>query len=191
MEIIELTVGKVFLFFETILNFIIPAGLGFAKLSIYLISLILTSLMIIWWIKFELVNQDEIDYWQSFLKSRKDFKFIKNQEKNFKRIKAIFINDKIRGLIEIDNFVNSIVDMFDYGEYTLEEKVDKIPDDVAKNKEDLKKSIKIVNLIREKINKGEDVNLKDEEFNLVFNSYEKFLTDLGIVTTENFLVETR
>ncbi|MCS7200681.1 MAG: hypothetical protein NZ822_00820 [Patescibacteria group bacterium] len=191
MEIIELTVGKVFLFFETILNFIIPTGLGLAKLSVYLTSLILTSLMIIWWIKFELVNQDEIDYWQSFLKSRKDFKFIKNQEKNFKRIKAIFINDKIRGLIEIDKFVNSIVDMFGYGEYTLEEKVDKIPDDVAKNKEDLKKSIKIVNLIKEKINKGDDVDLKDEEFNIVFNSYEKFLIDLGIITTENFLVETR
>jgi hypothetical protein len=188
MEILQLTIGKIFLFVEKVLELIIPSSLILNKLFIFLLSIISTFLMILWWIKLELKNEDEIDYWQSLFKSKKDYFFIKNQRKTFEKIKKIFYQDEVKGLIEIDKFLKTIIEMFGYSENNLEDNIEKLPSTISKNKEDIKKAIKIVSLIKEKLENNEEITLKKEEYFLVFHQYEQFLADLSVITSDNFLV---
>lgn len=182
-EIFELTFGKIFIFLETLLKLIIPSEAYLAKIFIFLLSIILSSFLVFIWIKLELKNQDEIDYWQSFFKSRRDYKFIKQQKKSFEKIKKIFLQDKIAGLIAIDNFLKQVIEMFGYSGESFEEKIDQLPQEIIKTKEEIKKAIKIVSLIKEK----EQFKLNDNEYNLIFDTYQKFLLDLGVVTNDDLL----
>lgn len=184
VEIFELTFGKVFTFIETLLRLIIPSEIYLTKIFIFLLSIILSSFLIFTWIKLELKNQDEIDYWQSLLKSRRDYKFIKSQKKNFEKIKKIFSQDKVKGLVAIDDFLKQIIEMFGYSAESLEEKIDQLPQEIFKSKEEVKKAIKIVSLIKEK----EQANLRESEYYLVFDTYQKFLLDIGAITNDSLLV---
>lgn len=184
IEIFELTFGKIFIFFETLLKFVIPSEVHLTKIFIFLSSIILSLFLIFTWIKLELKNQDEIDYWQSFFKSKRDYAFVKNQKKRFEKIKKIFSQDKISGLVAVDDFLKEIIEMFGYSGESLEEKIDQLPQEIIKTTEEIKKAIKIASLIKEK---GQ-FNLKESEYYLIFDTYQKFLLDLGVITNDNLLV---
>lgn len=184
VEIFELTFGKIFAFIETLLKLIVPSEIYLTKIFIYLSSIILSSFLIFVWIKLELKNQDEIDYWQSIVKSKRDYNFIKKQKNKFETIKKIFSQNKTKGLIAIDDFLRQIMEMFGYSNENLEEKINQLPQKIFKITEDIKKAIKIVSLIKEK----EQIKLKENEYYLIFNTYQKFLLDLGIITNDNLLV---
>lgn len=188
VEIFELTIGKIFLFIETLLRIIIPSGVSLAKIFIFLFSIILSSFLIIVWIKLELKNKDEISFWQLIFKSKRDYKFIKKMKNNFTKIKNTFTQDKIKGLIAIDDFLKQIIEMFDYPGENLEKKIDQLPQEIIKTTTEIKKAIKIVGLIKEKKQRGEELSLKENEYDLIFDVYQKFLVDLRVVPNENLLV---
>ncbi len=188
MSIFQLTIGKILFLIETITNYFIGKGFYLFKSSIFLLSLLFSIFLIFLWFRYELKNKDEIKKWQLYLKTVKDYLFLKNPKKNFEEIKKIFYQDKILALQEINKFLDFVLTNFGYSG-TLEEKIEKVNEIVLPNKEDLKKALTIYKLIEEKIKNNEKVELSDDEYLLVFHQYELALFNLNIINQEDFLAK--
>lgn len=187
MTLFELNFEKFFLQLESIVKSNFISIFLFLKTFVFLFSLVLSVFLLYVWIKLEIKNRDEIDFWKFIIKTTKDFYFIKSSKKSFEEIKKKFYQDKLQGLIEINNLLNLVLETFGY-QGSLDEKLKKINKEILPSLEETKKAVKIVEILKEKKEKGEEINLDEEEYFMIFHQYEIALKDLNILTTEDFLV---
>jgi hypothetical protein len=186
MTIFDLTIGRIISLVESINRILFQTPIEILKAFGFFFSLFLTGLMIFFWIKMEKQSKDEFNYWKYLIKNWKDFYFFKKAKKNFEEIKKFFYQDKNKALIEINKFFDLTLYAFGY-EGTLEEKLNKVPPEILQNLDEIKKAIKIVSLIEEKLKNNEEVNLTEDEYFIIFHEYEKALFNLNILSTEDFL----
>jgi hypothetical protein len=188
MTIFDLTIGRIINLVEGINKLLFQTPFEILKALGLFFSLFLTGLMVFVWIKIEKETKDEIGYWKTLIKNQKDFYFLKKPKKNFEEIKKTFYEDKNKALIEINKFFDFVLEVFGY-EGSLEEKLSKVSPLILPNLEEIKKAIKIVKIIEEKIKNQEEINLTEDEYFIIFHEYEKALLNLNILTTEDFLVK--
>jgi hypothetical protein len=188
MAIFDLTIGRIINLVEGINKFLFQTPVEILKALGLFFSLFLTGLMVFVWIKIEKETKDEIGYWKTLIKNRRDFYFLKNSKRYFLKIKKNFYEDKNEALIKINKFFDFVLDVFGY-EGSLEEKLSKISPLILPNLEEIKKAIEIVKIIEEKIKNQEEINLSEDEYFVIFHEYEKALLNLNILTTEDFLVK--
>jgi hypothetical protein len=188
MTIFDLTIGRIINLAEWINKFLLQTPVEILKALGLFFSLFLTGLMVFFWIKIEKETEDEIGYWKTLIKNRKDFYFLKKPKKNFEEIKKIFYEDKNKALIEINKFFDFVLEVFGY-KGNLEEKLNKISPLILPNLEEIKKAIEVVKIIEEKIKNQEEINLTEDEYFVIFYEYEKALFNLNILATEDFLVK--
>jgi len=189
MTIFDLTIGRIINLVESLNKFLLETPIEILKAFGFFFSLFLTALMILYWIKMEKETKDEIGYWQSLIKNQKDFYFLKKPKKRFEEIKKIFHQDKNKALIELNDFFDFVLQVFGY-EGSLKEKLDKISLEILPNLEEIKKAFKVVNIIKEKLNNNEKIDLTDDEYFIIFHEYEKALFHLNILAREDFLVRS-
>jgi hypothetical protein len=188
MAIFDLTIGRIINLVEGINKFLFQTPFEILKALGLFFSLFLTGLMVFVWIKIEKETKDEIGYWKTLIKNRRDFYFLKNSKRYFLKIKKNFYEDKNKSLIKINKFFDRVLDAFGY-EGSLEEKLNKVSPLILPNLEEIKKAIEIVKIIEEKIKNQEEINLSEDEYFVIFHEYEKALLNLNILTTEDFLVK--
>jgi hypothetical protein len=188
MTIFDLTIGRIISLVEGINKLLFQTPIEILKALGLFFSLFLTLLMVLAWIKMEKETKDEINYWKTLIKNRRDFYFLKKPKKNFEEIKKIFYEDKNKALIEINKFFDFVLEVFGY-EGSLEEKLNKVSPLILPNLEEIKKAIEIVKIIEEKIKNQEEINLTEDEYFVIFHEYEKALLNLNILATEDFLVK--
>jgi hypothetical protein len=100
-------------------------------------------------------------------------------------IKKVFLLDKKAALIKVYYYLNRIIDFYGYSGNTLEEKFKNFPDSVFENKNDFLKSIKILEILKNKIDKKEEIKLNEEEILFIIKVIEKGLVNLLIIDPEN------
>jgi hypothetical protein len=100
-------------------------------------------------------------------------------------IKKVFLLDKKAALIKVYYYLNRIIDFYGYSGNTLEEKFKNLPDSVFENKNDFLKSIKILEILKNKIDKKEEIKLNEEEILFIIKVIEKGLVNLLIIDPEN------
>jgi len=188
MTIFDLTIGRIINLVEGINKLLFQTPVEILKALGLFFSLFLTLLMVLAWIKIEKKTKDEINYWKTLIKNRRDFYFLKKPKKNFEEIKKIFYEDKNKALIEINKFFDFVLEVFGY-EGSLEEKLSKVSPLILPNLEEIKKAIEIVKIIEKKIKNQEEINLTEDEYFLIFHEYEKALLNFNILATEDFLVK--
>jgi hypothetical protein len=188
MTIFDLTIGRIINLVEGINKLLFQTPLEILKALGLFFSLFLTGLMVFVWIKIEKETKDEIGYWKTLIKNRRDFYFLKNSKRYFLKIKKNFYEDKNKALIKINKFFDFVLEVFGY-EGSLEEKLNKVSPLILPNLEEIKKAIEIVKIIEEKIKNQEEINLSEDEYFVIFHEYEKALLNLNILTTEDFLVK--
>jgi hypothetical protein len=188
MTIFDLTIGRVLSLIEAINRFLFETPVAILKATGFLFSLLITALMILYWLKIEKETKDEISFWQTLIRNWKDYYFLQKPNKNFEEIKKIFYQNHAQGLIELNRFFDFALEVFGYGG-NLEEKLNKVSMEILSNLEEIKKAYQIVRLIEEKLKKQEDLNLDEDEYLLIFHEYEKALLNLNILTIEDFLVK--
>jgi hypothetical protein len=188
MAIFDLTIGRIINLVEGINKFLLQTPVEILKALGLFFSLFLTGLMVFVWIKIEKETKDEIGYWKTLIKNRRDFYFLKNSKRYFLKIKKNFYEDKNNALIKINKFFDFVLEVFGY-EGSLEEKLNKVSPLILPNLEEIKKAIEIVKIIEEKIKNQEEINLSEDEYFVIFHEYEKALLNLNILTTEDFLVK--
>jgi hypothetical protein len=188
MAIFDLTIGRIINLVEGINKFLLQTPVEILKALGLFFSLFLTGLMVFVWIKIEKETKDEIGYWKTLIKNRRDFYFLKNSKRYFLKIKKNFYEDKNNALIKINKFFDFVLEVFGY-EGSLEEKLNKVSPLILPNLEEIKKAIEIVKIIEEKIKNQEEINLSKDEYFVIFHEYEKALLNLNILTTEDFLVK--
>lgn len=148
------------------------------------------SLFLVWlWLRFEIKNKDETFKWKSYSKNVRDYIFLKTAKKRFKRIKEIFYRDKILAFQEINKFLEMALGTFGY-QGNLEEKLESLNKNILTNYEDLKKTLIICQLINKKLENQDNIDLSEDDYLLIFHTYEVALKDLNILATEDFLVRT-
>jgi hypothetical protein len=188
MTIFDLTIGRIISLVEGVNNFLFQTPIEILKALGLFFSLFLTGLMVFAWIKIEKETKDEINYWKTLFKNRRDFYFLKNSKRYFGKIKKIFYENKNKALIKVNKFFDFVLEVFGY-EGSLEEKLSKVSPLILPNLEEIKKAIEIVKIIEEKIKNQEEINLTEDEYFLIFHEYEKALLNLNILATEDFLVK--
>jgi hypothetical protein len=188
MTIFDLTIGRIIYLIETLDKILFEAQFEILRSLGIFLSLFITGLMIFFWIKIETIIKDETKFWQPLLKNLKDFFFLKRSKKNFNKIKAIFYKDKNKGLIEINNFLDFVLEIFGQTN-SLEEKLNKISTSILPNLEELKKAVEIVKIINLKLKNNEEINLTDDDYLLIFHEYEKALLNLNLINEEDFLAK--
>jgi hypothetical protein len=114
MTIFDLTIGRIINLVEGINKFLLQTPVEILKALGLFFSLFLTGLMVFAWIKIEKETKDEINYWKTLFKNRRDFYFLKKPKKNFEEIKKIFYEDKNKALIEINKFFDFVLGVFGY-----------------------------------------------------------------------------
>lgn len=187
MTILDLTIGRIINLIENINKLLFETPFEILKALGFLFSLLITFLMILFWIKFEKETKTEINYWKRLIKNIKDFQSMKNLPTTFDKIKKMYYQNKNLALIEVDQFLNFTLETFGY-EGNLDEKLNKVPATILLNLEEIKKAHQIVKIIKEKLANNEEIPLTDDEYLMIFHEYEKALYNLNILTTENFLV---
>jgi hypothetical protein len=105
MTIFDLTIGRIINLVEGINKFLFQTPFEILKALGLFFSLFLTGLMVFVWIKIEKETKDEIGYWKTLIKNRRDFYFLKNSKRYFLKIKKNFYEDKNRSLIKINKFL--------------------------------------------------------------------------------------
>jgi hypothetical protein len=100
-------------------------------------------------------------------------------------IKKVFLLDKKAALIKVYYYLNRIIDFYGYSGNTLEEKFKNFPDSVFENKNDFLKSVKILEILKNKIDKKEEIKLNEEEILFIIKVIEKGLVNLLIIDPEN------
>jgi hypothetical protein len=100
-------------------------------------------------------------------------------------IKKFFLLDKKAAIIKVYYYLNRIIDFYGYSGNTLEEKFKNFPDSVFENKNDFLKSIKILEILKNKIDKKEEIKLNEEEILFIIKVIEKGLVNLLIIDPEN------
>lgn len=187
MAVLDLTIGRIINLIENINKLLFETPFEILKTLGFLFSLLITFLMILFWIKFEKETKMEINYWKRLIKNIKDFQLMKNFPTTFDKIKKMYYQNKNLALIEVDQFLNFALETFGY-EGNLDEKLNKVPTTILLNLEEIKKAHQIVKIIKEKLANNEEIPLTDDEYLMIFHEYEKALYNLNILTTENFLV---
>lgn len=190
MPIFDLTVGKIIYLIESINRFLFQAPIEALKAFEFFISIIVSILMLIFWLKIEKISKEETNFFKALIKNWKDFEFLKKPKRTFEEIKKIFYQNKNKALIEINNFFDFVLSVFGY-DGTLEEKLNKISVEILPNLDEVKKAYKIVEIIEEKLKKNEKINLTEDEYLIIFHEYEKALYNLNILTIEDFLVKNQ
>lgn len=180
---------KLFYFIDNINRFLFEIPFSVFKIIGFSLSLLVIFLSIFYWIKLEKENRDELDYWQTLIKNSRDFRFLQRPNKNFEKIKKIFYQNKIQGLIELTKFFDFVLDVFGY-EGNLEEKLTKIQPEFLPNLEKVKKAYQIIILAEEKLKNNQTINLTEDDYLLVFHEFEQALFFLNILTREDFLVKS-
>lgn len=188
MSLFELTIGRILSLVEALTNFVLGKGFYLFKASISILALFFSFFLIWLWLKYELKNKDEINKWKFYLKTVKEYFFLKKPKKKFEEIKKIFYEDKILALKEINEYLNFVLEIFGY-EGDLEKKIEKINPKFLPNLDDLKKAISIYKLIEEKLKNNEKLDLTEEDYLLIFHTYEIALKNLNVLTIEDFLVK--
>ncbi len=188
MTLLDLTIGRIIFLIEFLDKLLFGNIFIIIKVLGLFLSLIISFLLILIWIKLENEYKDETNFWLTLIKNTKDFYFLKKAKKNFDEIKKIFHEDQNKGLIEIDNFLNFVLETFGY-EGNLEEKLNKIDINLLPNLEDIKKANKIVEIIKNYLENNKQINLSYDEYLLIFNEYEKTLFYLNVLNPEDFLVK--
>lgn len=189
MSLFELTIGRILSLLEALINFVLGKSFYLFKASISILVLFFSFFLIWLWFKYELKNKDEFRKWKFYFNSVKEYYFLKKPKRQFEEIKKVFYEDKILALREINEYLNFVLETFGY-EGNLEEKIEKINPEFVPSLDDLKKAISIYKLIEEKLNNNEDLGLTEEEYLLIFHTYEIALKDLNVLTTEDFLVKS-
>ncbi len=187
MSLLELTLGRIFSLIEATTNLFLGKTLLLLKSVFLFFILIFCFLLIFFWLSLEIKNQDELGKWKFYLNSLIRFYFRKNPRKKFEEIKNIFYQNKFLALEEINKFLDFVLETFGYTG-SLEEKLNSLNKEILPNLEEIKKAIRITELIKEKMNKNEKIELSQEEFLLIFHEYEKALYHLNVLTKEDFLV---
>jgi NurA-like 5'-3' nuclease len=189
MTLLDLTIGRIIFLVEFLDKLLFGNIFIIIKVLGLFLSLIISFLLIFIWIKLENEYKDETNFWLTLIKNTKDFYFLKKAKKNFDEIKKIFHEDQNKGLIEIDNFLNFVLETFGY-EGKLEEKLNQIDINLLPNLEDIKKANKIVEIIKNYLDNNKQINLNYDEYLLIFNEYEKTLFYLNVLNPEDFLVKS-
>lgn len=161
--------------------------IAFFKSLVFLISILISGWLIVFWIKFEKETKDEIGFWNSIIKNWKDYKFIKEFKKKFNLTKRIFNYDKKRSILLLIDLTEKSLETFGY-EGTIEEKFNKLNQIEIFNKEKIGKILEIIKIIKE----NEDLKvLDDEDYLVIFHELEKILCDLKLINIEDFLVKNQ
>jgi hypothetical protein len=114
MTLLDLTIGRIIFLVEFLDKLLFGNIFIIIKVLGLFLSLIISFLLIFIWIKLENEYKDETNFWLTLIKNTKDFYFLKKAKKNFDEIKKIFHEDQNKGLIEIDNFLNFVLETFGY-----------------------------------------------------------------------------
>lgn len=174
---------------EIIKDFVLYAfGIDFEILRaiLFFFSLIYSLNLILLWIYYEMKNNDEIGFWMKLKKVYNLYKASKEKVTDYNEIKKTYLEDNKEGLIALKNYLNKILEIIGYQGNNLIEKIETIPTEYLPNKENLKKSVKIIELIEKK----DKFSLTKEEVDLVYSEIERALYYLDIIEKEDFLVKT-
>lgn len=190
MPLLQLTIGKIYKFFEALSQLLIDNLLPITKLLFYIFILILCFFLIIKYIINEIKYQNEIKKWLNLYKLIKTYFFLKKRHKKFEEIKKLFYINKLSSLFELRNFLNITLINFGY-EGDLKTQLELMNNNnFITNIEQLKKAEMILDIIKQKYFQKEDINLNENDFLTIFHAYELALFDLKVINEEDFLAMT-
>jgi len=153
---------------------------------VYFLSLLISFNLFMGFVYLELKNKNEIGFWLKLRDFKKRFKRFQSLKKlNYEDVKASYLQDKIQGLKEIKNFLAEVLEELGFEGQTLEEKINDLPFE-EDEKQNLKKAVRIVELIQNKQN----VNLSEEEIKIVYAEFEKALFLLNLIEKEEMVAES-
>lgn len=187
MPILQLTIGKILRLIEETAQIIYENLFFINELLFYLFILVFCFTLAIKYIINELKYQKEIKKWQIYYKLLYYYLFLKKKNKRFAQIKETFYLNKLASLYELRNLLKEALTTFGY-EGSLKEQLEKINNILMPNIEQLKKAEIIFNIIEQKYNQQADINLNENDFLVLFHTYEIALFNLKIINQEDFLV---
>jgi len=167
----------------------------FRKLKIIISAfVILTSIgLIVYWIYLERKYKFGIEWWKFLIKYYSEA-FIKPEyfDQEWLKIKNIFLSDHLASLIKAYKYLEEVINLYGYEELTLIEKFKKIPDQVFPNKERFLKALEALEIIKNKLEKNEKIEISEMEALAILKEIELSLQGLFVITQKalwaNFLV---
>lgn len=186
MPILQLTIGKILRLIEGVVQIFYENLFFISEFLFYLFILIFCFILIAKYIINELKYQKEIKKWLNYYKLLHYYFFLKKKHKRFVQIKEKFYLDKLTSLYELRNFLKEALTIFGY-EGSLKEQLEAVNNTLIPNLEQLKKAEMIFSLIEQKYVQRANINLDENDFLLLFHTYEIALFNLKIINHEDLL----
>jgi len=167
----------------------------FRKLKIIIsgLAILFTITLIGYWIYLERKYRYGIEFWK-FLIEYYSEAFIKPDyfDQEWLKIKNIFLSDNLASLIKTYKYLEEVINIYGYEGTTLIEKFKRIPDQAFPNKERFLKALEALEIIKNKIEKKEKIELSESESLAILKEIELGLQGLFVITQKalwaNFLV---
>jgi len=160
------------------------------KIIISFLSIILSFILIGYWIYLERKYRFGIDEWKRVLKDFNDA-FIKEDyyKKQWADVKKIFLANSLNALNKTYKFLQELIEMYGYEGSNIIEKFKKFPDQILKNKNDFLKALEILVLVDNKQKKKEKIEISEKEVLRVLYEIENGLKNLLVINQEDLWVE--
>lgn len=152
------------------------------KILISLISLIISILFISYYIylekKYKIGSSILLINIKNFLEA-----FIKKEyfHQEWEKIKDVFLVDYFIALNKVYNYLQNLINFYDYEGENLIEKYSKFPDSVFENKQNFLKALKVLEIIK---NKKENIKISKKESLALIRIIEKGLTELLVIDSQ-------
>ncbi|BCX15330.1 MAG: hypothetical protein KatS3mg097_222 [Candidatus Parcubacteria bacterium] len=186
MPVLQLTIGKILKLIEGTVQILYDNLFFLSELFFYILILTFCFILITKYIINELKYQKEIKKWQTYYKLLSYYFFLKKKNKRFAEIKETFYLNKIAALYELRNLLHEALTTFGY-EGSLKEQLEAVKNNLIPNVDQLKKAETIFNLLEEKYKQQGNIKLNENDFLVLFHTYETALFNLKIINQEDFL----
>ena len=158
------------------------------RIIVSLFSILFPLGLIGYWIYLERKYKYGIEWWgflikyflEAFIKSD----YFKNE---WLKIKNIFLSDYITALIKTYNLLQEVIDLYGYEEkISLKEKFLKIPNQVYSKLDRYEMALEALEIIYDKINKGEKIEINRSEALSILKEIENMLGDLFVISPSDY-----
>lgn len=157
------------------------------KVVISLFSIIISLLLIFYWIYLERKYKYGSDWWafliKYFLEAFIKPDYFKNE---WKKIKNIFITDHISALVKTYQFLQEVIDLYGYEDGTLKEKFLKIPNQVYSKKDRYGMALEALEIIYNKIQNKNKIEITQLDSISILKEIESMLGDLFVISPEDY-----
>lgn len=152
------------------------------KILISLISLIISILFISYYIylekKYKIGSSILLINIKNFLEA-----FIKKEyfDQEWEKIKDVFLVDYFIALNKVYNYLENLINFYNYEGENLIEKYSKFPESVFENKQNFLKALRVLEIIK---NKKENIKISKKEALVLIRIIEKGLTELLVIDSQ-------